>query len=238
MKLPVTLILASLLAAPAAFAADAAQPVVVELFTSQGCSSCPPADRYLEELAARPDVLPLAFHVDYWDDLGWKDTFSNPAFTRRQRRYSTAMRKRGVYTPQMIVNGQVEGVGGRRSFINAQITAAQEDMKPVPLTVTHADNGALTITIGSGMTPDATATLWLLRYSKSEDVKITRGENSGSTIRYRNVVREVTPVGNWQGQTTSLTLPPLDPASSYAVILQNENLGPILAALPLETASR
>tara|TARA_R110000868_G_scaffold37785_6_gene133231 strand:+ start:62 stop:763 length:702 start_codon:yes stop_codon:yes gene_type:complete len=206
-------------------------PVIVELFTSQGCSSCPPADAFLADLAQRTDVLPLAFHVDYWDYIGWKDTLGDPAFTARQRHYSAAFKNRGVYTPQMIINGLSEGVGSRRGEINAKINAAQKT--GLPVTLTRAGD-ILTVASDKDTKLDKAAALILIRYTPSENVTIKRGENSGRTISYKNIVRDIIPLGKWDGTATTYTLPPLG-ADAYVALLQSANPGPVLGALIVKT---
>ena len=224
------------LVAQSAQAADK-PPVIIELFTSQGCSSCPPADAFLADLTTRTDVLPLAFHVDYWDYIGWKDTLGDPAFTARQRRYSAALKGRGVYTPQMIVNGRTEGVGSRRSEINAKIDAARGAGLPVTLKLT---GNVLTIASDKDMKLNEAAALLLIRYTPSENVRIKRGENAGRTISYKNIVRDIIPLGEWNGAATSYTLPPLgadasDASDAYVALLQSANPGPVLGALIVRT---
>lgn len=239
MKLHLAFLSFGLLAASPAFAADktATRPVVVEYFTSQGCSSCPPADAYLkDDLSERNDVISLAYHVDYWDDLGWKDTFSQHRFTTRQYAYKRALSERGesagrigVYTPQMVVEGKFAAVGSNRAAINRAIDAAQNNLANVPVTVTHR-NGEVHLTVGADEAAPTPATLWLVSYMKSAPVTIKRGENTGRTITYVNIVRDMRALGHWEGHSLSLTLPKLSGNEAYVALLQSDQLGPILGA--------
>ncbi|MEP2828368.1 DUF1223 domain-containing protein [Parvibaculum sp.] len=182
-------------------------PVVVELFTSQGCSSCPPADAYLRELVAQDDVIALSYNVGYWDYLGWKDTLASPAHAERQRAYARTLGLSGVYTPQIVVNGVAEGVGSKRDEIGAAIEAASA----LPVGISFTDKGeALTLDVEAGEAPEKPATLWLIRYAKEARVEIGRGENRGRTIAYAHAVRELTPVGMWTGERMTMTLPKSD----------------------------
>ena len=207
------------------------RPVVVELFTSQGCSSCPPADTYLRDLANRENVIALAYNVDYWDYLGWQDTLASPAHTERQRAYARALGLSGVYTPQIVVNGTAEGVGSRRNEIGRAI----DEAKPFPVRVSFADKGdALALDVGAGQRPARPATLWLVRYAKETRVEIRGGENRGRTIAYAHAVRELTPIGMWEGKAMSLTLPKSDLLTrgfeGCVALLQAGDGGPILGA--------
>ncbi len=188
---------AAILMALAPLAARAGEgPVVVELFTSQGCSSCPPADAYLHDLAKRTDVIALSYNVGYWDYLGWKDTLASLAHTERQRAYARTLGLSGVYTPQIVVNGIAEGVGSRRH----EIEPALESAKPLPVSISFTGEGdALSLSVGPGETPERPATLWLVRYTKEERVEISRGENRGRTIAYTHAVRQLTPHRHVEG---------------------------------------
>jgi hypothetical protein len=189
-------------------------PVVVELFTSQGCSSCPPADAFLTDLAhRRPDVLPLAFHVTYWDYLGWKDPYSLNAATLRQRDYARLLGEDGVYTPQMVVDGAKGFVGSDRGEGLSTIAAAASKSVPVSLA---RDGFSLLVTIGVG---SGNAQVLLVGYDPSHETPIGRGENSGRTLRESNVVRSLTPIGAWTGSPVTLHQSP--PAGEgFAVLLQ------------------
>lgn len=197
--------LASLSFAGVAAAADKQPRAVVELFTSQGCSSCPPADKILADYVKSKDVLALSFHVDYWNYLGWKDTFSKAQFTDRQQRYAVSFRRRGVYTPQAVVNGRDHAVGSRKGDIEGLINSYSNSGKGLSVSInTQRDDQKLRITT------DATAgdaTLWVVYFDKARQVKIKRGENRGRTITYHNVVREVSMLGMMKDGQLDITLP-------------------------------
>jgi hypothetical protein len=220
--------LAALLAAPpTAGAADPGHPVVVELFQSQGCSSCPPANANLMALAQRPDVLALSFGVTYWDQLGWKDTFASPQYTARQWDYARALRHDNVFTPQVVVNGRLDGVGAQPGEIEQLIQRAQR-VAPGPAVTLAAD----AVSVGAAPTPPHGADVWLVRYDpRIVQVAIRRGENGGRTLPHRNVVRELVRLGAWRGQAERYSLPASpDPALKTAVLVQTAGAGPILAA--------
>ena len=155
--------------------------IVVELFTSQGCSSCPPADRLVGELAKRDDVLPLSFHVDYWDYLGWKDPFSSAEYTLRQRDYRGQFGLRYIYTPQIVIGGTKQEVGSHRG----KVLRAIEQVRARPMvavSVAHPDEKTALVTVDAGRTPGRTATVWLFAYDKSHTTEIQRGENGGVLV--------------------------------------------------------
>jgi hypothetical protein len=205
-----------------------APPVVVELFTSQGCSSCPPADSFLTDLARqRRDVLPLAFHVTYWDYLGWKDPYSLDAATARQRDYARHLGEDGIYTPQMVVDGTKGFVGSDRREGLAAIAGAAT--KPVPVTLAR-EAGALVVTVGPGA---GTARVLLVGFDPSHDTPVGRGENSGRTLRETNVVRSLTPIGAWTGSAVTLHTSS-QAGEAFAVLLQAED-GRIIGAACLQS---
>jgi len=216
-------------------AADEA-PVVVELFTSQGCSSCPPADAYLGELTKRADVIALTFPVDYWDYLGWKDTLASPANTLRQQTYAARDGDGQVYTPQMVIDGQVDAVGSRRSQVENAITSMKTKKvgRWVPVKVTVKGDAVMVTAEGRESARDQSATLWLATFTGKAEVAIRRGENSGRKITYHNVVRQMMPIGRWSGKPVSIELPKSDiMGQGYdgcAVILQTNGTGPIIGA--------
>ena len=232
-----SLFVSLMLAAGFAAAADNANPVVVELFTSQGCSSCPPADAYLGELAKRPDVLALGFHVDYWDYIGWQDPFALHLATERQRTYSHRFDLSYVYTPQMIVNGAAQGVGADRAEVDGIIKrlAAAPAAHPT-LALERGGDGGLVIHVGAGQTPKP-ATIWLACYDRQHTTAILRGENSGRTLNYYQVVRRFETVGTWNGAALDLPVA-ASLVEGYgsgsdrgiAVLVQADRVGPILAA--------
>lgn len=225
MAQPVRVAALALLVGLIAGPATAATPVVVELFTSQGCSSCPPANDLLAELSRGKGIVALSFGVTYWDQLGWKDTFASPAYTRRQHDYATALGKRGVFTPQVVVNGRADAIGSRRSDVDALIDTARSQPAGPPVTVT-ADR----INIGPGK-PAHPADVWLVRYDpRIVQVPIKRGENGGRTLPHKNVVRSLVRLGAWNGAPTIIPLPPAQPGLETAVLVQAPDGGPILSA--------
>ena len=219
-----------LLAAPA-LAASPAHPVVVELFQSQGCSSCPPAEANLNAIAGRADVLALSFAVTYWDQLGWKDIFAQPAFTARQWEYAHAAGRAQVATPQMIVDGRTVLVGSNRAQVDAALSGATRGNAGPAVA---ARDGK--VAIGAGATRGS-ATVWLVRYdTRTLAVPIRAGENGGKTLPHRNIVRSLTPLGVWSGKPVSLPLPQYrynDTNLRSAVLVQDGKGGPILAAARL-----
>lgn len=219
--------------------ASAETKAVVELFTSQGCNSCPPADALLAKYAERDDVLALSFNVDIWDRLGWKDTLASHDNTERQRSYAISRGDGNVYTPQAVIDGRQHAVGSDQHAIEAAI-AAEGNQLTVPVTMTPSDD-AVTVSIGAAPAPDTPhATLWVVMYDRSDTVAIARGENSGRTITYSNVVRKLRPVAMWKGEAMSIDLPrsEMDRAGvrRCAVLLQTERdglPGPIIGAATL-----
>jgi len=213
---------------------------VVELFTSQGCSSCPPADALLGELAKRDDMVALSLSVDYWDYLGWKDTLASPANSARQRAYARARRDRAVYTPQVVINGIVHAAGNNPASVAEASATARDRLKDawVPISVT-SEGDTLQVHAGAanGGARYGSGTLWLVLYSGVEEVSIKRGENAGRTIRYHNVVREMSPIGMWHGEAMSVDLPKSDVMGrgydGCAVLLQAGSAGPIIGAATL-----
>jgi hypothetical protein len=203
--------------------AEPGKLVVVELFTSQGCSSCPPADAMLVELARRANVLPLGFHVDYWDRLGWRDPFSSPAATARQQSYARALGLPDVYTPQVIINGRHEAVGSDRETIDTVMAASTR--MPVQATLAVEGN-ALSIKVGTGQ---GQGRLWLVTFDRQHETSVRRGENAGRTIVNVNVVRSLAPVGSWSGSPLVLSLPRPSIGSDAAILLQGTD-GQILGA--------
>ncbi len=226
----------SLVATSAAAPAAAAPPVVVELFTSEGCSSCPPADRFLAELAReRGDVLPLAFHVTYWDSLGWRDPFALPAATQRQNDYAASFGSGSVFTPQMVIDGRHSVVGSDRAEAGAAIAEAQAaragtQAARAGTTVTlQADRDRLRIKIGGGT---GTGRILLLGFDHQHSTHVGRGENSGRTLVEANIVRTMSEAGVWAGRPVSLSVPV--PAGEDAAVLVQGNGGAILGAARLE----
>jgi len=218
--------LALLLAAsPSAYAADAANPVVVELFQSQGCSSCPPANANLLAIADRPDVLALSWEVTYWDYLGWADTFGDRSHTARQWDYAHGLSHSEVFTPQIIVNGRTDIVGDSASELQNTIARADRGLN-VPKLILTADR----VSIGAAA---AQGEILLIRYDPNLiEVPILRGENSGRTLLHRNVVREFRLLGAWTGGAETFDLPKATrPGLKTAILVQSGRGGPIVAAI-------
>jgi len=199
-------------------AGAATMPVVVELFTSQGCSSCPPADQLLGELAKRPDVIALAYHVDYWDQLGWHDRFSSSDATGRQRAYARKLGADNIYTPQMVVDGTLDLVGSDRSQVMAALKGRREGVAPA---ISQAD-GKLKIDVPAGEGGEVT----LVAYSREAETKVARGENAGKSLKEYDIVRAIRNLGSWDGTARqfSLDLAALPPdCSDVAVLLQKDS---------------
>jgi hypothetical protein len=223
-------------------ASTVARPVVVELFTSQGCSSCPPADAYLGELARRNDVVALAFHVDYWDYIGWRDPFASPAATERQRDYARALGLRMVYTPQIVVGGRGDAVGSDREAVQKLIAAASRE-KQVEIGFSRDDSGRLYVELPAAPGFDGAATVWLAVFDREHETPVARGENAGATLDSYNVVREWRRLGDWSGAAQHLPMPMApDTAAKHdgcAVIVQRGEAGAVLGAaiLPIRNGS-
>jgi hypothetical protein len=197
------------------------RPIVVELFTSQGCSSCPPADALLAGLASRPEVLALSFHVDYWDRLGWKDPFSSPEATRRQRRYTELLGLATVYTPQIIVDGKWQAVGSDRGEVERALDAARHDGNEVPVALV-VDHGHAQIKISSGGEGVSGAVL-LIGFDRRHVTAVARGENGGRTLAYVDVVRSVEEVAKFTGHPSAIEVPIHSPSDRVAAIVQAED---------------
>jgi len=205
-------------------------PVVVELFTSQGCSSCPPADALLQELTGREDVLPLALHVDYWDYIGWEDGFAEPVFTARQRGYARAAGRKMVYTPQMIVMGQEDVVGAHAMELADLIMSHMR--RPVPVLVSaHAEGNALHVMLEPTEGPvKGPFEVQLVRYTPLQHVQISRGENAGRNVDYANVVDGWRVLGRWDGQGEARFDATIDGDRPAAILIQQVGFGPIVGA--------
>ena len=191
--------------------AEADPRAVVELFTSQGCSSCPPADKLLGEFSADPSVVALSVPIDYWDYLGWKDTLADPAHSARQRAYAHMRGDRQVYTPQIVVNGATHVLGSDHTAIERAI--AQTDQKPgvmsLPVLISMG-GGGLNVQVDTAKTDHAAGEVWMCPVRKSVPVSIERGENRGRTITYHNVVRGWIKLGDWNGSDANWTIPVSD----------------------------
>lgn len=207
-------------------------PVVVELYTSQGCSSCPPADRILHELADRDDVIALALHVDYWDYIGWKDPFGNPVHAERQRAYARAGQRRTIYTPEMIVNGETDIVGAKPMKLSEAIAAHAQMAPKATLTLTR-DGDDLQIAAQALTDLGGPVTVHMLRYVPRATTEIKRGENRGRTLEYANIVENWTVLGEWDGKSPLQMSAATSGDKPHVVILQSAGTGPILAAARL-----
>jgi hypothetical protein len=212
-------------AAPAA----AEQVIIVELYTSQGCSSCPPADEFVAMLAADPRILPLALHVDYWDYIGWADKFAQAKFTDRQRAYAKAIGSRTIYTPQLIVGGLDRIEGFAPDVTVAKLGKHLAAGSPVRLTVTREGDRLI---IRAEADPPLTepVRVQLVRYKPKETVTIERGENAGRTITYHNIVTSWDGLGDWAGQAPLELSAPFTGDLPGAVIVQTAGPAAILAA--------
>ena len=214
------------LASAAASAQTGGRPVVVELFTSQGCSSCPPADTLVAELArTRPDLLPLTFHVTYWNSLGWQDPFSFAAATERQRRYVLLNVSPDVYTPAMIVDGQLDVVGSDRAGVAAALARAEGQAQTAASVGITRTGNAITIDVGAGV---GRGTVLLLGYDRQRQTQVGRGENGGRTLLEANIVRSMVVAGAWTGHALQLQAA-MPEGEQVAVIVQADN-GRVLGA--------
>jgi hypothetical protein len=209
---------------------------VLELFTSQGCSSCPQADAMLDEMGRRPDVVTLAYHVDYWDYIGWRDTFGAKQHSQRQRDYAAAWGSSRIFTPQLVVNGECGVVGNKRDKVDAALSTAA-----IPLEVELADAGNDTLDVSIAGRADVgftEAVVWLVTFISRADVEIDRGENEGKTIAYTHIVTGRQVLGMWdpqQGATLKLPLGDVltGPSDGAAILVQQDKNGlpgPILGA--------
>ena len=209
--------------------AQSSGPVVVELFTSQGCSSCPPADAFLGELSERSDVLPLALHVDYWDRLGWPDTFAQKAFTERQYAYGKAFGNRSIWTPQFVVQGGYYSRSDFRAMVEEHV--AKLRAAPPVATVSLAEKGNALRIAAAPVDGDAPmAKVILVHFRPTADVAVKRGENAGRSLTYHNIVTNWRVVAQWNGQGEAELTVPMEHDRPVAVLLQAEGNGPILAA--------
>ena len=214
--------------------AMASRPVVVELFTSQGCSSCPPADAFLETLKSKPGIVTLSYHVDYWDYLGWRDTLGSPEYSQRQYDYAKSRGDSNVYTPQTIINGRTHFVGSQTSKVSAGIAEARASNGAQWVDIAMSDNKTdIMIDIAAGE-PTKKATLWLMAFAPSISTDIKKGENAGKVIAYHNVVRKMVPAGMWHGDAAKIVLPkssviPED-CKGWVALLQEGKVGRVIGA--------
>lgn len=210
--------------------AAATPPVLVELFTAQGCRTCRDADALVGKLAERPGVLALTYSVDYWDYLGWTDTFARPEFTERQRAYARKLALREVYTPQVVVDGRVQASGVKGEAVEALVASALKTPLYAPDMIFM---GERRVAVGSGPSPRGGADVWLIRYDpREQEVTPRKGDNRGQTLVQKNVVREVVRIGGWRGKPTAYRIPATElEGLAMAVLVQAPKGGKILAVL-------
>jgi hypothetical protein len=221
MRIGLAVIVAALAMAPAQ-----ARPVVVEMFTSLACSSCPPADALLGQIAAGdPDVLPLSFNVTYWNNLGWPDPLGLDGATGRQSWYAGLQNSQNVYTPEAVVDGGAQLVGSDRGQVLAAIQRAKQAATAVPVSV--MGGAMITVSIGAGALQKPT-TIWLFGFDASRTTAVGGGENGGATITEVNVVRSIATLGNWTGALETFTIP--HPAGAHVAVLLQQSDGTILGA--------
>jgi hypothetical protein len=209
--------------------AAATRPVVLELFTSEGCSSCPPAELIINELALRAEVLPLSFHVDYWDGLGWRDRYSLASATERQRGYARALHRPSVYTPQAVIDGSKDMVGSHRAVLMEAISARREGIA----TTISLSEGRAQIHVGGAASGMERADVLLVGYLREAITSIGRGENSGRTLKESNIVISLQKLGHWNGKPQEFVLDVSKLSNSVtdiAVLVQSVGQGPILGA--------
>lgn len=227
---------AALLSAGLGVSAGAVQaggPVVVELYTSQGCSSCPPADAFLaNDLAKRDDVIALALHVDYWDYIGWKDDFANPAYTQRQRGYARAAGQRTIYTPQMIIGGLDHVIGSHPREVKQFIGNHAEAANDVAVSLTRTGD-VLEISLDPGTVKRSRMSVQLVRYMPKATRDIKRGENAGRELHYANIVTDWLRVGTWNMRSDKTFKANVEGDQPIVVLVQHEGHGQIVAAARL-----
>ena len=219
----------SLLLCALPLSATAKSPVVVELFTAQGCASCGEANAYLGKLAERQGVLALTFPVDYWDYLGWSDTFAKPEFTDRQKAYVARLDLREPYTPQMVIDGHAQAGGLQTEKVDRLVAqAARAPVDPPDM----AFIGPRRVDVGTGKPPRGGAEVWMIRFDpREQDVLVRKGDNKGQTVQHRNVVREIERLGVWRGRPTAYRLPQAEEEGlETVVVVQAANGGRIVTA--------
>lgn len=211
---------------------------VVELFTSQGCSSCPPADALLRDLVQYPDLLPLSEHVDYWDYLGWRDPFAHPDLTQRQRQYAQQLGLSYVYTPQFVIQGTVQAGGRDRASVLKHINEMQALSQPLVVDIQRDEDGQLAVRLERMVLPSA-ADIWLVHYVPARTTAVAHGENSGRVIENINVVCDITLLEQWTGEQKMVPLSRELPTDGhFAVLVQHKNSGPIIGAARLQVPPR
>ncbi|MCC6006696.1 MAG: DUF1223 domain-containing protein [Rhodobacteraceae bacterium] len=205
-------------------------PIVLELFTSQGCTACPPADRMASRLAHRDDLIVLSLHVDYWDYLGWPDAFAQPAFAARQRGYARAARHPSVFTPQFVVQGGRHVVGYRPDELMMHVAESRQEAEPVALSLVRVGEGRVRLELRPHGGPVGAAELHLVRYQAHGEVQIDRGENAGRLAKHANIVTEWRVLGPWDGASAMTMEVPAEGAQPVVVLVQGVSSGPIMAA--------
>jgi hypothetical protein len=223
-------------------AAGVKQPVLVELFTSQGCSSCPPADQILGDLQKRDDVIALSFSIDYWDYIGWRDTLASHENTLRQQAYEKVLPSHRVYTPQVVVDGVDDVVGNQRSELFSAVDERVRETQGKRLPIALSQSGdEVQVRIGALPGVRQSATVWLAHTLSSRTVNIASGENTGRVITYHNVVRGFAAVGKWSGDPIVLELPAQgeqgELADGVAVWVQASGTGPVLGAAQIRVST-
>lgn len=208
-------------------------PVVVELFTSQGCSSCPPADEFMNVLADRDDVIALSMHVDYWDYIGWKDEFADPQHAERQRAYATHAGRRSVYTPEMIVNGYTDIIGAKPMAVATAIEAHKAQPRTVDVELSRK-GGKMHVTVRALQEVSGPLMVQMVRYQPERISNITRGENAGRVITYVNVAQDLQVIGAWDAKSDFAASVSVLDDLPVVVLVQKQTLGRILAAARLD----
>ena len=216
-----------------AVAAQTPSAVVVELYTSQGCSSCPPADDYFATLTKDPGVIALALHVDYWDYIGWADKFADPKYTERQKSYAHAQNSRTIYTPQFIVGGEGRVIGHVPEEVRMHLSGQRRFDNPINLWITRQGDKVV-IRAEADPPLDQIVRVQLVRYMSSAKVDIERGENAGKSITYHNVVTSWANLGAWKGDKPFMVTAPAKGREPIVVIVQSEGPGRILAAARID----
>ncbi len=204
------------------------RPVVLELYTSQGCSSCPPANKVLADLGKLDGVIALSFSVDYWNYLGWRDTFSKPEFTQRQYAYAQPLKLRSVYTPQLVIDGMDHMPGARQKDIRSTIESRRAAQAKTDVSI-GAVGGQMRIHVEAAQKPAHDAAIWVVDYMPGpQEVAVGRGENRGRTIAHFNVVTGLKKIGEWKGQTADYSMPACKHAC--AILVQDMHHGEIIGA--------
>jgi hypothetical protein len=228
-------LVSSAFAARAPVEPSSSRPVVVELFTAQGCASCPDANELIETLDKRPGVVALTLPVDYWDYLGWADTFAKPDFSARQRTYAARLKLKEVYTPEVVVDGRREAPAVDMGKVEDLISAAARTRRAAKPPLLIMNRAETRLTVGDGRVPAGGAELFLVRYDpQKRDVRVREGENRGKTVSQKNVVRELIRLGSWTGRTKHFSLPNPPKGLKTVVILQSRRAAPGVIAVARE----